>query len=255
MRRLLVLVPLLLLAGCVREIFPPLFGTVDVVFRATVPQPSFAAQSSPAPYDPVLVVRGSNGELRITDLRIAVRGARLESAPGACDTPGADAAAGCWVLPHGGPGVLASETGGYLGHRRIGRRSIAGLRIDFGTLAETAVDPGFLEWNLRAFPDWPAAAGIGAAGTFQPDGGAPRPFRVYLAPPPEASIRVEPALRVHPDRYHQITGGVDLAEWFLTDGAVLDLSAHHFPATGALLDLGERTARGFFAVPAERRYF
>ena len=221
-------------------------GTVEVGF-ATVP--SSSSQTARAPQTAAqsvetdsLVLSGSNGTLKISDLRLIVDKVKLEQDT---DSTGAD----------GQEIEIEREV-------EVERPSFVNLPLSDGEVSPIAagtVPPGTyteLEFEVddldddegasqgllsdirEDFPNWPEDASMIVVGTFTPTGGTSQDFAAYF----EAEIEVErglnPPLEVNSDGFsRELIVRLNPAQWFENaDGTVRDLSQSDFEDTGKVIE-------------------
>ena len=178
-----------------------------------------------------LLVRGSNGTLRIEDVRMVVSGLARESAEGAC--AGGRGGDGCQALEGGPFAVDLPLTGGAV---TVTRQEIPAARY---TALELRLGGGVVPDTLRAvYPAFPGGASIVVRGTFTPTGGSAQPFTLYFATEGEVRRALEPPAKV--PGADALTVVVDPAGWFRSGGQVVD----PIPLNGRLLKLDPEESFG-----------
>lgn len=202
-----------------------------------------------------LVITGTNGTLRISDLRVIVNEFELkrveeealdcdvEPAPEGCE----DFEAGPFFVDvplTGAPVTVTSEEipeGSYDEFEF----EVDDIEVDEDEGAEAQAIQNLLNTVRQAFADWPNKASMVVVGTFTPTGGNAVSFRAYFEADIEVEFDINPALVVG------ATGAsidVDLnpSAWFKkADGTVLDLSAFDFPKTGQVIKFELEIEKGF----------
>lgn len=85
--------------------------------------------------------------------------------------------------------------------------------------------------------DWPDSASMLIIGTFTPTGGAPQDFRVYFDAEIEVEYDLVPPLVISADTPSEITIALRPDLWFRNnDGTVRNLAAFHYPTYRALVE-------------------
>ncbi|HSM35045.1 MAG TPA: hypothetical protein VK837_01495 [Longimicrobiales bacterium] len=203
-----------------------------------------------------LAIAGTNGTLRIDDLRLVVAEFELKRQDDDdCDVLTGPAHEACEkfdagpffidVPLDGGGTIVVSTVVAADTYRRIDFE-VEDLEDD-GDAAEAARIEAVLAEIRTEFPEWPRKASMLAVGEFEPaDGSTGRPFRVFFEAEIEVERSLEPPMVVGGDDA-QRTISVELvpALWFtLSDGSVMDLSAFD----GSLLEFEVEMERGFTSV-------
>ena len=197
-----------------------------------------------------LVVTGTNGTLRIQDVRLIVSEFELERVEGSCLDGQDDDACEKFESP---PMLLDLPLGG-------GAVTVAAEQIPAGTYSELEFEvedldadedddagerqaiQGVLSAVRAAYPAFPTDASMVVQGTFTPTGGTAQPFVVYF----EAEIEVEKEL-VRPVTVpgtDAITVNVDPARWFTRGAQVMNLAA----LNGRLVEFEVEIREGFVKV-------
>ena len=183
-----------------------------------------------------LVVTGTNGTLRLTDIRLIVDELELEPADGeACAGPCAEFEARGFLAT-----VPVDGTPLNVARADIPDGRYDELEFEVDDLADDDDGPAELQ-DLRntvraLFPDWPAEASMVVIGTFHPIGGAAIPFRAYFDADIEVELEFSPPLRVEGEA-RSIVVELLVDRWFKrADGTVRDLSRDDFPSTGRVVD-------------------
>lgn len=214
------------LAGC-DSAGPSTDGsTVEVGFTSA--SSSTTSSKSLAKANDTLVVEGTNGTLRIADVRFIVSEVELE---GEADSAEFETEKPIFVdFPLNSSDAV----------------SVASDRVPPGTYNEFEFEVGDADLDegedeagiqqLRSdieeagFSDWPNKASLVAVGTFTPTGGEPREFRTYF----DAEIEVEIEMEGRTfevgsgDPARQLTVSLSPSRWFVSDGNPMDLSADKY---------------------------
>lgn len=192
------------------------------VARSSSSAPSPGPSLSRAGAMESLLVRGSNGTLRIEDVRMIVSGFELEAEEGAC----VGERAGCEAFESGPFVVDLPLTGGAV---TMTRQEIPAARY---TALEFRLGGGVVPDTLRTvYPAFPGGASIVVRGTFTPAGGSAQPFTVYFAADGQVRRALEPPAKV--PGADALTVVVDPAGWFRSGGQVVD----PIPLDGRLVEL------------------
>lgn len=213
-----------LLAGC-DSAGPSTEGSmVEVGFTSG----SSSTTSSLAKANDTLEVEGTNGTLKIADVRFIVSEVELE---GDADSAEFETEKPAFVdFPLNSSDVV----------------SVASDRVPPGTynefefeVGDADLDEGEDEASIQqlqndieaaGFSDWPSEASLVAVGTFTPSGGEPREFRTYF----DAEIEVEVEMEGRTfevgsgDPARQLTVSLSPSRWFVSDGDPMDLSADQY---------------------------
>ena len=198
-----------------------------------------------------LVITGSNGTLRITDISFIVNEFELEADEDACQGQGSND--GCEEfeappvfarLPLDGDNLVTVTTMVPAGTYHELEFEVEDIDLDDDD--EEAGEIGAVAATVRAaFPNWPDEASMVVVGTFTPTGGQPVPFTVFF----DAEIGIEKALvppLVVNEANQTVTIELDPSVWFRRfDGTVLNLSAFDFAVTGELLEFEAELKDGF----------
>jgi hypothetical protein len=206
----------------------------------------FSTDRSGAP--DTLVLAGTNGTLRIDDLRFLVSGLRLERAEGSC-TAGDD---GCKRFG-GGPFLVDLPLGGNAvalatGLVARGTYTVLGVEVE-DLIGDDAAERDAIQRVVvqlrQAYPDAPREASMVVRGSFTPVGSSTtQPFTVYFDA--EASVEMELVPSLPVPGATTLTVLVDPALWFRSGDEVLDLAARN----GQTLELTE-IEQGFTGVGIE----
>lgn len=229
-------------------------ATVAVRFQAA---PTATAAVSLGGGGSALMIAGSNGTVRIDDLRLVVEEFELKRADDDdCDALTGTAHDACEefdagpffvnVPLDGGGTVVVSTVVPADTYRRL-EFEVEDLDDDEENPAQAARIDAVLAEIRTEFPEWPRDASMLAAGVFLPaDGSAGRPFRVFFEAEIEVERRLEPPLVISgDDAQRTIAVQLDPALWFgRSDGTVLDLSA----LDGTLVEFEVEIERGFTSV-------
>ncbi len=201
-----------------------------------------------------LTIDGTNGSLRLDDVRLVVAEFELKRQDDdVCDVLLDAEEDGCEefdagpffvdVPLEGGSTLVVSRSVPADTYRRIDFE-IEDLEDEPDDNVEGARIEAVLAEIRAEFPEWPRKASMLAEGVFLPnDGGDPRPFRVFF----EAEIEVErelvPPLVVSGDEAQRtVSMTLDPSLWFKPgDGTVMDLSAFD----GSLVEFQVEIEHGF----------
>lgn len=188
-----------------------------------------------------LVISGFNGTLTLTDVRIVVDDFELKRDNGIAECSATGSATLCADLAIG-PAIVDLPLGA--GVVTLGTQTVAGAEyeeIEFDVVNLEGSASGLLGQAraIAGYGDWPANASIAASGTFlDAQSGQTRPFTVYF------DLDSEVELEFVTDRLDLSNGGsgtvtihVDPRAWLTFQGAVIDLSAFDYAATGQVSSL------------------
>lgn len=191
----------------------------------------------------VLEIAGTNGTLRITDIKLIVDEFELEGDDDDCNTVGgrcAEFERELFVVdvPLGtGSVAIASDV--------VPEGVYNELEFEVEDLLDDDIDDDDdlrrlqqVLAQLRAqHADWPDSASMLIVGSFTPTGGEARQFRVYFDAEIEVEYDLVPPLVVSADSPSEITINLRPDLWFRNlDGSVRDLSAFHYPTYRALVE-------------------
>ena len=238
------------LSGCSDTLEPTDQGRVAVGFRMA---------SSASAGSGELVITGSNGTLRITDISFIVSEFELEADEDACESQGSDDRCEEFEgpptfvqVPLDGDNLVTVTAMVPAGTYHELEFEVEDIDLDEGD--DDAGQIGAVAAAVRAaFPNWPEEASMVVAGTFTPTGGGgqPVPFTVFF----DAEIEIEKALvppLVVDQQSETIVVTLDPTVWFRRfDGTVLDLSAFDFGRTGEVLEFEAELENGFQKVEFE----
>ncbi|MGQ0704125.1 MAG: hypothetical protein ACT4PM_13420 [Gemmatimonadales bacterium] len=198
-----------------------------------------------------LVITGSNGTLRISDISFIVNEFELEADDDACESQGSDD--GCEEfeappvfvrLPLDGDNLVAVTAMVPAGTYHELEFEVEDIDFDDDDEEEGEIE-AVAAAARAAFPNWPEKASMVVVGTFTPTGGQPVPFTVFFDAEIEIEKALVPPLVVDQDN-ETVTIELDPSVWFRRfDGTVLDLSAFDFAATGELLEFEAELKNGF----------
>jgi hypothetical protein len=214
-------------------------GTVEVGFATSgsaTSQNNVAAKSTSLSADSdSLVLSGSNGTLRITDIRLIVDEIELEGdadsaefetdRPSFLDLP----------LQEGEVSPVAAD------------RVPSGTYEDFEFgIEDVELDDADEEGEIRDlrgeiredFPNWPNEASMVVVGTFAPSSDTSRTFETYFEAEIEVERELNPPLEVTSDGFsRELIVRLNPAQWFENaDGTVRDLSQSDFEDTGKVIE-------------------
>lgn len=219
---------------------------------------SFSVFGTGAPNE--LVITGSNGTLRITDIRVIVDEFELERTETVnCDVE--PEPAGCADFEQRFLFVdvpVVGEQPVTVAAQAIPAGTYEALEFEVEDLETDADDPEdaadatlalALLNTIRTtggFSDWPAKASMVVVGSFTPTGGTARPFRVYFEAEIEVEIEFLPPLTVTEGVSESFSIQLSPQLWFLNaDGTVRDLSLDDFATTGRLVEFELEIDDGF----------
>ncbi len=201
-----------------------------------------------------LEIAGSNGTLRIMDVRLIAAEFELErQSDDDCDLLTGEAHDDCeeFELPPFFVDLPLDETRVTIGAANIAPDTYDELEFEIENLDDDDGNPGvaavLLSEIRTQFPDWPQKASVLLEGEFEPTGGTPQPFRVYVDAEIEIEMDLSPPLTIDADGVSEdLSIVVDPAMWLLrTDGTVVDLSAADFSNTGDLFEFEVEFENGF----------
>ncbi len=192
------------------------------------------ATTAPTGQGGEMVIQGSNGTLRLQDIRLIVSEVELERAVGACvgdDDLGPDPE--CEDF-EGGPFLVRLPLDGSpvtVGIHAVREGSYTRLEFEVENPEPDDDDAAGKRQMLQAiltqlrqtYPSFPATATMVVKGTFTPTGGTAQPFTVYF----DAEIEIEMALTppVTVPGTQGITIMIEPAQWFRTGTQVTNLAA------------------------------
>jgi hypothetical protein len=229
------------LAACGDALGPGEQGQVGIGFRVT----------SAASLGNDLVITGTNGTLRITDISFIVNEFELGVDDDDCESSGQgnsceefEAPPSFVRLPLDGDNIVAVTT-------MVPQGTFTELEfevedIDLDESDDDAGDIAAVAAAVRAaFPNWPDEASMVVVGTFTPTGGQPVAFTTFFDAEIEIEKALVPALVVSQDN-ETVTVELDPSVWFRRfDGTVMDLSAFDFVRTGEVLEFEAELEDGF----------
>lgn len=231
-------------------------GNVELQIKTVAPTSSKAASAGVATEHDSLIVEGTNGTLRIDDIRFIVEEFELDPADGEDDSAELEEfeAEPFFVdLP------LNEET-----------LSLANSQINVGLYEELEFEVENLDFEdaedgedeehqaladtIRShFPDWPDEASMVITGTFTPDGEEARPFKVFAEAEIEIELEFNPPLEVTADNMQQVVSvRINPARWFeQSDGTVFDLSEYDWDNQQELLEFSAEFEDGLEEIEVE----
>jgi hypothetical protein len=233
----------LVLAACSDALGPGDQGQVRIGFRLAV--------SNGAMNNGEMVITGSNGTLRITEIAFIVNEFELEREEDACDSSGPgneceefEAPPAFLRPPVTGRNVVVVTQAVPAGTYTELEFEVEDLELDEGNDEAGAIAAAAAAARA-AFPQWPDEASHMITGTFTPTGGAPIPFMVFF----EAEIEIEkdlaPPLVVDQEN-ETVTIELDPSVWFRRfDGTVMNLAAFDFETTGIVVEFEAELENGF----------
>jgi hypothetical protein len=242
----------------------PLSGD-RIAIRFSTVAPSAAAEISANSSMDELVIDGSNGTLRIADIRLVVNEFELERTEQDCDSsqqPDLHDDDDCEEF-ESGPFLVDLPLGGAV--------SVITQAVPAGTYEELEFEvkdidmddddddsmSGGLNALLQAmrdagFAEWPKEASMVVVGTFTPTGGAPRAFTTFLDAEIEIEMEFEPPMVVEGEPL-TVNIEVDPSLWFRNSDTnkVLDLSAFDWNTTHKLAEFEANLKRGFSRIDCD----
>jgi hypothetical protein len=214
-------------------------GTVEVGFATVASSGTQSTLTAPSKSQSAdsdsLVLTGSNGTLKIADIRLIVDEIELEGdadsaefeteRPSFLDLP----------LTDGEVSPVAAD------------QVPPGTYQDFEfEIEDVELEDPDEEGEIQAlrdeirgeFPNWPNAASMVVVGAFTPTNDTSKTFETYFEAEIEVERELTPALEVGSDGFSRdLIVRLDPAQWFeQTDGTVQDLSQFDFEETGQLLE-------------------
>jgi len=242
-------------------------GTTTLAFRTSSAVATSTASALPEdPATAPLVFDATNGTLSIEAVWMIVAEAELDPVEDSCDDDGLDdddSFAPCGDF-EAGPRLVQLDLDGApveVFEAVVPAGVYDELEFEIEDLDDDEDDPReraaieALRADISAMvPDWPRDASLYVVGTFQPAGGEPEAFRVFV----EAEIEIE--LDLVPPVVIDAEGGssralvVDVRPdlWFRdAQGGVLDLRLWDFDSTRRLLELELEIEDGFIEVEVE----
>lgn len=201
-----------------------------------------------------LIIEGSNGTLRIDDIRFIVEEFELdpeEAEDDSAEQEEFEAEPFFVDLP------LNDET-----------LSLANSQISAGLYEELEFEVENLDFDdgdedeehqaladtIRShFSDWPDEASMVIVGTFTPTDGEARPFKVFAEAEIEIELEFEPPLEVTADNMEQVVLiRINPVRWFeQSDGTVLDLSEYDWDEQQELLEFSAEFENGLEEIEIE----
>lgn len=186
-----------------------------------------------------LVLTGSNGELKITDVRLIVSEFEIE---GEADSTEFEAEPSFLDLP-----LDTSEVAPVVASQLpTGIYNELEFEVEDVDLDEAEEDEDEDEEDLRTlrnqiqeeFPNWPASASMVVVGTFTPEGDTTRSFTTYFEAEIEVEHQLSPPLEVTGVALSRtLTVRLDPAQWFAnSDGTVWNLASNDYESTGELVE-------------------
>jgi len=221
-------------AGC--DSTGPSTGSSEVEVGFATSSTSGSA-SAKATTDDSLVVSGTNGTLRIHDLRLIVDEVELE---GEADSAEFETEKPVFLDLPLDPTEIAPVAAGNI---PPGLYNEFEFEVEDAELDDGDDDEGLQELRNdiqeAGFDNWPNNASMVAQGTFTPEGDTARSFTTYF----EAEIEVELEMEDRPfevggdDPSRRLTINLEPGRWFSRpDGTVQDLSQDDFEDTGAVVE-------------------
>lgn len=229
-------------------------GNVSLQIKTVTNSPSKAFTATAATEHDSLIIEGSNGTLRIDDIRFIVEEFELDPEEAEEDTAELEEfeADPFFVdLP------LNEET-----------LSLANSQIRAGLYEELEFEVENLDFDdgdddeehqaladtIRShFPDWPDEASMVISGTFTPADGEAQAFKVFAEAEIEIELEFEPPLEVTADNMGQVVSvRINPVRWFeRSDGTVFDLSEYDWDQQQELLEFSAEFEDGVEEIEIE----
>lgn len=212
-----------------------------------------------------LFIEGSNGTLRIDDIRFIVEKFKFEMEDDGCDDDGDDdddreEERGCEDF----------EAEPFFVDLPLGEDtlSLADSRIDTGLYKEMEFEVHDLDFeedeeehtalrdSIRSlYAEWPDEASMIIDGRFTGEDGSAESFRVFAKAEIEIEREFEPPLRVTDDNRGKVVSvRINPVRWFSRDdGTVLDLHTYDWERTGELLEFSAKFEDGVEEVDVDDR--
>ena len=233
--------------------------------------------------DGEILLTGTNGTLRITDVAFIVGEFKLEGATAACgadddddfdddsdddgdsdsdDSDDVDGDDDCDELETGLyfvdlplDGDLAPVLSATI---PAGTYTEFKLEVEDADLDEAEDDDDgdriaalIADIEAAGYTDWPEDASLVVVGDFTPTGGVARPFVSYFEAEIKVEMELDPALVVDGES-GTLDITIDPVAWFTeVNGAVIDLSAFDYATTGAVLEFEAKMEHGFTKIELE----
>ena len=229
-----VLVSTALVLGACDSTGPSTEGSNIEVGFGTSYQTAKSADLSKSSHDS-LVVTGSNGELKITDIRVIVSELELE---GDADSAEFEADPTFLDLPLD-TNEVSPIAGSEIPPATYNEFEFEVEDVDFEEDDEDEQLLQELRQTVRdEFPNWPASASMVVVGTFTPDGGSPQSFTTYFEAEIEVEQELSPPLEVDgTGASRALTVRLDPTRWFSNaDGTVRDLAKLDYASTNSLVE-------------------
>lgn len=205
-----------------------------------------------------LVITGTNGTLRITDIRVIVDEFKLERTELVnCDIE--PEPAGCADFEQrflfvdvpvvGEQPVTVASQGIPPGTYEALEFQVQDLELDADhpeDAAEAQLAQALLATIRQTFSDWPDKASMVVVGSFTPTGGTARPFRVYFEAEIEVELPFPTPLTVVEGVSESFRIELSPQLWFRNaDGTVRDLSLDDFATTSRIVQFELEIEDGF----------
>lgn len=212
---------------------------VTVGFQVVSPPTGKSVAVVPAAGPDSLVITGSNGTLKLTDIRLVVSELELE---GEADSTEFETEATFLDLPLDTNEVAPVAADAV----PPGQYTEFEFEVEDVEIEEEEEDDdderrlGALRDSIdRVYPEWPNEASMVAVGTFTPEGDTSRSFTTYFEAEIEVERELQPPLEVTGDGFSRtLTVKLDPSQWFASENdAVLDLSQYDYSKTEELVEL------------------
>ncbi len=190
-----------------------------------------------------LVIEGSNGTLRIDDIRFIVAKFKLEAADSDNDSvevePDEFESKAFWVdLPLGEETLSLGNSAIQAGLYEELEFEVEDLDFDDGEEGEEQEHTALADSIRTVFPEWPDEASMVITGSFTPSDGDPQSFNVFAEAEIEIEREFEPPLEITEENVQQVVSvRINPTRWLQQeDGSVYDLSQYDWSEYGELLE-------------------
>lgn len=206
-----------------------------------------------------LIIEGTNGTLRIDDIRFIV--AEFELDPSDADDDSTELeefeSKPFFVdLPLGDETLSLANSLIQAGFYEELEFNVENL--DFEDVEEDNEERQALADSIRSeFADWPNEASMVVVGTFTPTDGDPQSFKVFVDAEVELEIEFNPPLEVTEDNMQQVLSiQINPTKWFLrSDGSVIDLNQYDWDEYQQLLEFEAEFENGVEKIEVDEEDF
>lgn len=210
-----------------------------------------------------LVLEGSNGTLRIDDIRFIVEKFKLEAADTDNESvevePEEFEAEAFWVdLPLGEDTLSLGNSAIQAGLYEELEFEVKDLDFDDEEEEGEESEQAALADSIRmVFPDWPDEASMVITGSFTPSDGDLQLFKVFAEAEIEIEREFEPPLEVIEDNVQQVISvQINPTQWLQQeDGSVFDLSQYDWDEHGELLEFEAKFKEGVEEIEVDEEDF